>query len=113
MEYLKSRKAQRMTRPYVNVWAPSPSPERLVAEAAMKAARTRATEIDQSDLEFRLRWECILAVDDLVAAVVEATEDVANNTVILFTSDHGFQLGQFRLPQGPSLLPRLPPSRVR
>lgn len=55
-----------------------------------------------SDALHRDRWLALLSVDDLVAGLVEELElaGVANNTYVLFTSDHGFQFGQFRLPQG-------------
>ena len=53
-------------------------------------------EAMHSDLLFRARHQSLLAVDDLVAAVhaeVEAAGQL-DNTYFLFTSDHGFRLGQ-------------------
>jgi len=44
----------------------------------------------------------LLSVDDLVDEVVAEIEaqGVVDNTYFLFTSDHGYQFGQFRMPQG-------------
>merc|ERR1719183_2695747 len=46
------------------------------------------------------RWEVLMSIDDLVAGLVEALEDagVMHNTYFLFSSDHGYHLGQFRIP---------------
>ena len=54
-------------------------------------------EVDQL---FENRWRTLLSVDDIVSALVPLlTEHRAlENTYIVHTSDHGFQLGQFRLP---------------
>ena len=58
---------------------------------------SQAVEID--DL-FRNRWRALLSVDDAIAAVhatlVEL--DILKNTYWFTTSDHGYQLGQHRLP---------------
>lgn len=61
-----------------------------------------AEEAEKSDALYRNRHLALLSVDDLVHEVVTALEDmgVANNTYFLFTSDHGYQFGQFRMPQG-------------
>lgn len=58
---------------------------------------TESAEIDEL---FRDRWRTLLSVDDLVAALVAGLEQagVLHNTYILYTSDHGYQLGQLRLP---------------
>ena len=57
-------------------------------------------EGDESDALFRDRWRSLLSVDDITKDVVSLLEkyDQVDNTYILWTSDHGFQLGQFRLP---------------
>lgn len=54
----------------------------------------------QIDELFRNRWRCLLSVDDAVAGMIATLEelDVMNNTYIFITSDHGFNLGQHRLP---------------
>lgn len=46
---------------------------------------------------FQNRWRCIMSVDDLVAGVVTTLQElgVLEETYVLFTSDHGFMLGEF------------------
>ena len=48
---------------------------------------------------FKNRWRTLMSVDDVIAAVIEECEDlgVADNTYFLFSSDHGFQLGEFNM----------------
>lgn len=48
---------------------------------------------------FRNRWRTLMAVDDLIAGVFAAVEDLGlmNNTYFLYSSDHGFQLGQLNI----------------
>ena len=55
---------------------------------------------DESDELFRNRWRSLLSVDDIMKAVTKLLEDhnELNNTYFIWTSDHGFQLGQFNLP---------------
>ena len=57
-------------------------------------------EGDESDALFRDRWRSLLSVDDITKDFMKLLEkyDQVDNTYILWTSDHGFQLGQFRLP---------------
>ncbi len=59
------------------------------------------TSQEESNLivQFNSRQGALLAVDDLVGRVVETLEslDELDNTVIVFTSDHGYFLGQHRL----------------
>ena len=54
---------------------------------------------DSDDL-FRNRWRSLLSVDDITRDLVDLLKkyDQMDNTVFAWTSDHGFQLGQFRLP---------------
>jgi len=49
---------------------------------------------------FRDRWRSLLSVDDAVVGVINALteEGVLDNTFMFFTSDHGYNLGQHRLP---------------
>mmetsp|Transcript_38935 Transcript_38935/g.121222 ORF Transcript_38935/g.121222 Transcript_38935/m.121222 type:complete len:554 (-) Transcript_38935:109-1770(-) len=49
---------------------------------------------------FRNRWRTLLSVDDAVAAMVEVLDElgIADSTYLLISSDHGFNLGQHRLP---------------
>lgn len=49
---------------------------------------------------FRNRWRTLMSVDDLIADVVHLVEEelgLAEHTYFLYTSDHGFQLGQFNI----------------
>lgn len=54
----------------------------------------------QVDELFQNRWRSLLSVDDLMMDVVNklTQHGQLDNTYFLFTSDHGFQLGQFNLP---------------
>lgn len=49
---------------------------------------------------FENRWRTLLSVDDIMRAIVPLLEKHGelNHTYFVHTSDHGFQLGQFRLP---------------
>lgn len=53
-----------------------------------------------SDALFVNRWRSLLSVDDITREIVPLLNkyNQLDNTYILWTSDHGFQLGQFRLP---------------
>ncbi|CAH0758716.1 unnamed protein product [Diatraea saccharalis] len=61
---------------------PAPLPESLLPEL---------------DHVFRSRWESLLAVDEMVADVVGALEDIGqlDNTYLIYTSDNGYHIGQF------------------
>merc|ERR1712159_19115 len=61
-----------------------------------------AEQAMRSDDLYRARHLSLLSVDDLVQDVVTKLTDegVIDNTYLLFTSDHGFRLGQFRMPEG-------------
>ena len=50
------------------------------------------------DKQHNNRWETLLSVDDYVGEVIRLLERAGemDNTYFLFTSDHGFQLGQVR-----------------
>ena len=58
--------------------------------------------INQIDLELQNRWRTLLSVDDVVDNVMTKLDElgVLNDTFVLFTSDHGFHLGQFAMPLG-------------
>ncbi|CAE7221123.1 GNS [Symbiodinium natans] len=49
---------------------------------------------------FKNRWRTLLSVDDLIAEVIGKVEELGqlDNTYVFFSSDHGFQLGQFNIP---------------
>jgi N-acetylglucosamine-6-sulfatase len=65
----------------------------LTAEQAMR-----------SDALYRSRWQAALSIDDLVAELAHTldghTAAGGRESYILFTSDHGYRFGQFRMPQG-------------
>jgi N-acetylglucosamine-6-sulfatase len=53
------------------------------------------------DTSFKNRWRTLMSVDDVVGAVFAATKrlGVHDNTFYIYSSDHGFQLGELNLPQ--------------
>ena len=53
------------------------------------------------DSTFKDRWRCLQSVDDLIAAVVDTVDKAGalGNTYFLYSSDHGYQLGELNLPQ--------------
>lgn len=54
---------------------------------------------------YRHRLESLLAVDEMIAALLHRLEEVGQleNTYIIFTSDNGYHMGEHRLPQGKQL----------
>ena len=58
------------------------------------------TYVDQVDEVFRNRWRTLLSVDDLVDDVFTKLTDakLLENTIALYTSDHGYHLGNYGLP---------------
>lgn len=69
----------------------------LVRAAEWPLSSVSLTYIDYA---FRNRWRTLLSVDDLVEKVVQQLlqMDVLNETYVFFSSDNGFHLGQFALP---------------
>jgi N-acetylglucosamine-6-sulfatase len=59
-------------------------------------------QIDGIDAQYRARLEAMLAVDDMVAALVQTLEETGqlNKTFIFFTSDNGHHQGEHRLSGG-------------
>ena len=49
---------------------------------------------------FQNRWRSLMSVDDVINDVVTYIEDggLADKTYFMYSSDHGFQLGEFNLP---------------
>ena len=49
---------------------------------------------------FKNRWRTLMSVDDAIAGVIGAVEELglAENTYFFYSSDHGFQLGEFNIP---------------
>lgn len=56
--------------------------------------------IDNIDTYFRRRWQTLLAVDELIEAIVEQLkqQNLFEETYFIFTSDNGYHLGQFSMP---------------
>ncbi|XP_059050629.1 N-acetylglucosamine-6-sulfatase-like [Achroia grisella] len=61
---------------------PSPLPDSMIPEL---------------DNAYRSRWEALLAVDEMVADVVQSLEinEFMEDTYIIYTSDNGYHIGQF------------------
>lgn len=59
-------------------------------------------QAQRSDALYRARWLALMSVDDLVDEFVSTltAAGVAQSTYFLFTSDHGFRFGQYRMPEG-------------
>ena len=57
------------------------------------------TAIEWIDQLYRDRLRSLLSIDDIIHDVIEylIKYDVLNNTYILYTSDHGYHLGQWRI----------------
>jgi len=57
-------------------------------------------EGQQIDELFRNRWRTLLSIDDAIDAMVDTLEElgISDKTYIFITSDHGYNLGQHRLP---------------
>ena len=55
---------------------------------------------NQVDEVFRNRWRTLISVDDLVENVFTklSDENLLENTIALYTSDHGYHLGNYGLP---------------
>ena len=56
--------------------------------------------VDNIDQQWRDRLRTLLSVDDLIEEIFSLLaeyQDVLNKTYIIFTSDHGFHLGQWRV----------------
>jgi N-acetylglucosamine-6-sulfatase len=49
---------------------------------------------------FKNRWRTLMSVDDIISDVVALIDDLglADSTYFFYSSDHGFQLGQFNIP---------------
>jgi len=51
------------------------------------------------DQHYRDRWASLLSVDDFISEMIDFLEDsgMLDNTYIIYTSDHGYHLGQWRI----------------
>ena len=54
------------------------------------------------DEQFRNRWRTLLSVDELVDGVLSFMSDhsLLEKSYVIFTSDHGYHLGNYGLPYG-------------
>ena len=59
-----------------------------------------SSAVVEVDKVFRNRWRTLLSVDDMVEGLVTRLEqeNLINNTYIMYTSDHGYHLGEFGMP---------------
>jgi arylsulfatase A-like enzyme len=55
---------------------------------------------NEVDKLYQSRLKSLLSVDDLVEEMIQTLDDleILDNTYVIFTSDNGFRLGQFRIP---------------
>ena len=69
---------------------------RLVAEQPVLSA----ADAQGIDAEYAKRMRSLLSVDDMVLALFETLQKYGewDRTYVAFSSDHGYSLGQFRLP---------------
>ncbi|KAH8053330.1 sulfuric ester hydrolase [Aureococcus anophagefferens] len=75
---------------YADHWDPSwPAKPPMITAAAAEVV----------DGVYRNRWRSLMAVDDLVEALVTTVDarGATDRTYFVFTSDHGFQLGQLNM----------------
>lgn len=73
----------------------SPDKAQHVAQNAPLSARAKCWE----DQHFRDRWASLLAVDDLVRAILAklGAAQLLERTFVLYSSDHGYKQGQWRI----------------
>lgn len=58
-----------------------------------------------ADDTYRRRAQSLVSADEMIVHLFKILEDAQQleNTVIMFSSDHGYHVGQHRLPAGKSL----------
>lgn len=56
--------------------------------------------IDTVDKYYRMRWQTLLAVDEMIETIITQLKQLHfyENTYIVFASDNGFHMGQFSMP---------------
>lgn len=57
-------------------------------------------DVDESDEMFRRRWRALQSVDDMVGSLVATLREMGeiDRTFMVYTADHGYHLGQWRIP---------------
>lgn len=62
----------------------------------MPPAPLPETMIPELDRVYRSRWESLLAVDEMVADVIDALDSnsLLQNTYVIYTSDNGYHIGK-------------------
>jgi len=78
------------------------SSEQLAGHHWLIAQQGPITEKQGQEIDelFRNRWRTLLSIDDAIAGMVDALDEIGalDSTYIFITSDHGYNLGQHRLP---------------
>ncbi|MEM1026534.1 MAG: sulfatase [Planctomycetota bacterium] len=115
VDYLRNKDGQRSeSRPFSLIWSPNPphNPytdvdrdcDRAVYETyyrdmavgdALNRPNVRPTEDDVAERAARIYFTLVTSIDQQVGRVLEALEQTgqAENTIVVFTSDHGEMLG--------------------
>jgi arylsulfatase A-like enzyme len=97
--------ARRHRNQFADAGAPRPPSfdEEDVADKPRWVRRTpplSPAKIERIDERYRQRLRSLLAVDELVAAVVAALDAGGRESYLFFASDNGFHLGEHRQPHG-------------
>jgi N-acetylglucosamine-6-sulfatase len=98
---------------YADYWAPEwpahePRPESWNCSADSRknhhgniATQPMISEhcADYVTTSFKNRWRTLMSVDDVIESVISLVDElgIADNTYFMYSSDHGFQLGEFNI----------------
>lgn len=63
----------------------------------MSPSQLPETILTNLDTIYRKRWQSLLAVDEMIAAIIHqlTVNNLIENTFIMYTSDNGYHIGQF------------------